>query len=180
MKTLFRDILGTIVLAVVIFLAINYTLQSFIIVGPSMENSFSDGERLLVVKSRLAYAFHEPERGDVTVFHPPGNRNGDFIKRIIGLPGDEIEIKNGAVHINGIALDEPYIKDSPDYTHPLTEVPEGHYFVLGDNRNISNDSHNGWMVPRENIIGKTWLAIWPPEHWGLVPDYSIEEQLAGT
>ena len=177
MKNLLRDILGTIGLAVAIFLIIHATLQNFIVVGPSMEISFHDGERLLVVKSRLTYAFHEPERGDVIVFQPPSNSKRDFIKRTIGLPGDEIEIKDREVYVNGTALDEPYINDSPSYTYPLTEVPEGQYFVLGDNRNISNDSHNGWMVPRKNIIGKAWLLIWPPGYWGLVPDYSLGEQL---
>ena len=145
-----------------------------------MEDSFYDQQRLLIIKDRVAYFFHEPERGDVTIFHPPGNRQGDYIKRIIGLPGDTIEIKMGAVYVNDAKLDEPYIKDPPNYTYPLTKVPENNYFVLGDNRNISNDSHSGWMLPRQNIIGEVWLSIWPLDRWGLVPKYSLAEQLAGS
>ena len=180
MRTLFREILGTILLAIVIFILLQTTVQSFIVEGPSMEDSFHNGQRLLIIKDKVAYAFHEPERGDVTIFHPPGNRRGDYIKRIIGLPGDTVEVKEQAVYINGTELDEHYVKDPPGYTLKLTKVPENNYFVLGDNRNNSSDSHSGWMVPRQNIIGKAWLSIWPPEKWGLVPDYPLEKQLAGS
>lgn len=179
MRFLFREVLGTIILAIIIFLLLQTTIQSFIVEGSSMEDSLQSGQRLLIIKERVAYVFDEPKRGDVTVFHPPGNRRGDYIKRIIGLPGDTVEIKMGAVYINDIALGESYIKDSPNYTYPPTEVPENSYFVLGDNRNNSSDSHNGWMVPRQNIIGKAWLSIWPPNEWGLVSNYSLEEQPAG-
>jgi signal peptidase I len=142
-----------------------------------MEDSFHDGQRLLIINDEIAYAFDEPERGDVIVFHPPGNRRGDYIKRIIGLPGDTVEVKMESVYVNDIKLHESYIKDPPNYTYPPIKVPENDYFVLGDNRNNSNDSHSGWMVPRQNIIGKTWLSIWPPDEWGLVSNYHLEEQL---
>lgn len=179
MKAL-REILGTIILAVVIFILLQTTVQSFIVEGPSMEDSFHNGQRLLVVKNQIAYVFHEPERGDVTIFRPPGNRRGDYIKRIIGLPGDTIEIKSRAVYINGTELNEPYVKDPPNYTFAPIKVPENKYFVLGDNRNNSNDSHSGWMVPRQNIIGKVWLSIWPPDEWELAPNYPLKEQLTGS
>ena len=178
MRAFFREILGTIILAIVIFLVLQTTVQSFIVDGPSMEDSFHDRQRLLIIKDRVAYAFHEPERGDVTVFRSPGNRRGDYIKRIIGLPGDTIEIKKGSVYVNGTELDEPYVEDPPSYTFGLIKIPENKYFVLGDNRNNSNDSHNGWMVPRQNIIGKAWMSVWPPDRWGLAPNYPLEEQLA--
>jgi signal peptidase I len=180
MRTLLREILGTIILAVVVFLLLQTTVQSFIVDGYSMENSFHDGQRLIVVKDAIAYAFHEPEMGDVTVFHPPGNRQGDYIKRIIALPGDTVEVREGAVYVNGKRLYEPYVKDPPDYTLDPIEVPENKYFVLGDNRNNSNDSHNGWMVPRQNILGRAWLSIWPPDEWGLAPNYNLKKQLAGS
>jgi len=180
MRVFIRDVLGTIVLAIVIFLLLQATIQSFIVNGPSMENSFHNGDRLLVLKQRVAYLFDEPERGDVTIFHPPINLKEDYIKRIIGLPGDKINIEEGTVYINGTKLAEPYVKESARYSLEPTEVPENHYFVLGDNRNNSNDSHNGWMVPSENIIGKAWLSIWPPTQWGLVPNYSVNEQLVGS
>ena len=116
-------------------------------------------------------------RGDVVIFRAPDGRPEDFIKRIIAIPGDMVEVKNRAVFINGVELDETYIQSPPNYTVSKLEVPKKNYFVLGDNRNYSNDSHHGWFLPRENIIGKAWLSTWPPDDWGVVPNYPLEEQL---
>lgn len=176
MKTFIREILITLILAVGIFFILESTLETSIVVGSSMEPSFHDNQRLLV--SQVVYRFHEPERGDVIILQPSNNPDAfPLIKRIIGLPGESVEIKQGKVYVhrNGetLPLDESYIKEPPDYTFKGDIIPEGEYFVLGDNRNNSNDSHNGWTVPRENIIGKTWLSIWPPSEWGVVPDYSL-------
>jgi signal peptidase I len=146
-----------------------------------MEPSLQNGQQLLV--NKVVYYFHEPERGDVIILHPPPPYNPEttpFIKRIIALPGDTIEVKNGAVYVNGSKLDEPYIKESPAYSFQQQKIPEDEYFVLGDNRNNTNDSHNGWTVPRQNIIGKAWLSIWPPGEWGFVLNYSLDEQLEGS
>jgi len=178
MRFFLREILGTILLAVVVFLLLQASVQSFIVVGASMEPGLHNEQRLLV--SKVTYFFHEPEWGDVIVFHPPNSQRGDYIKRIIALPGDTVEVKMGVVYVNGSPIDEPYIKDQPSYSlHPQT-IPENSYFVLGDNRNNSNDSHNGWTVPRQNIIGKAWLSIWPPRQWGLVTSYSLAEQLTSS
>ena len=174
MKSFLREIVITAVLALGIFFLIQTTLGSFIVVGISMEPSFFDGERLLV--NRVVYNLHEPERGDVIVFDP-GGQQPDYIKRIIALPGDTVEVKDGAVYVNDSKLDEPYIKSSPYYTTEPKTVPANSYFVLGDNRNNSNDSHNGWVVQSEKIVGKVWLLIWPPNEWGIVPEYSLAEQL---
>ncbi|MFC1992447.1 signal peptidase I [Chloroflexota bacterium] len=176
MKTFIREILVTLVLAVGIFFILESTLETSIVVGSSMEPSFQGSQRLLI--SQVSYRFHEPERGDVIILRPSDNPNAiPLIKRIIGLPGESVEINQGKVYIHrggvAFALDEPYIKEEPDYTFKSDVIPEGEYFVLGDNRNNSNDSHNGWTVPRENIIGKTWLSIWPPGEWGAVPDYPL-------
>ena len=178
LKTFLRDVVGTIVGAVIIFLILQATLQSSIVVGSSMEPSFEDGQRLLV--NKVVYYFHEPERGDVIVFHPPYNKQAEYIKRVIGLPGESIEIKEGKVYIyqNGevFSLDEQsYIDEPPRYTLPRTEISVDNYFVLGDNRDNSNDSHNNWTVNSEDITGKAWLSIWPPAEWGLVPDVSPHE-----
>jgi len=173
MKTFLRQILGTLILAGAIFFLLQFTLQSSIVVGSSMEPNFQQSQRLII--NKLTYKFHEPERGDVIVFHPPDNYQVDYIKRIIGLPGDTVEVEKETVYVNGSPLSEPYIKDFPSYTLDQYEVPENHYFVLGDNRNNSNDSHNGWTLPRQNIIGKAWLSIWPPIDWGVIPDYSLQE-----
>ena len=180
MRTFIRDVLGTAILAVIIFILLETTVQSFVVSGPSMDNSFQNGERVLILRDRVAYVFHGPERGDVAIFHPPGNSNSDYIKRIIGLPGDTVEVKNGAVYINDVKLAEPYIKEAPRYILEPITVPVNNYFVLGDNRNISNDSHSGWVVPRQNILGKVWLSIWPPGKWGLISNYSLGKQLVGS
>lgn len=178
MKTFFREIVITAILALVIFFVIQVTIGSFIVVGISMEPSFHNEQRLLV--NKVVYRLHEPERGDVIVFEPVDSEQGDYIKRIIALPNDTIEVKKGAVYVNDAKLDEPYIKNPPSYTIKQKKIPENSYFVLGDNRNNSNDSHNGWVVPRQKIVGKAWLLIWPPTEWGLVPDYSLPEQLASS
>ena len=175
MKHFFREIIGTVVLAVIIFALLQTTFQTFIVVGSSMEPNFQWTQRVLI--NKISYNFHEPERGDVVVLKPTDNEDVDYIKRIIGLSGDKIEVKDGVVYVNDSPLDEPYIKELPNYTLSRREVPDDNYFVLGDNRNNSNDSHNGWTVPREHIVGKVWLSIWPPGQWGTTDSYSIQEQI---
>ena len=169
MKTLFRQTIGMLILVGVIFFLLQAVFQSSVVVGSSMEPNFEPGQRLIVNKA--VYKLHEPERGDVIIFHPPNNYRVDYIKRIIALPSDTVEIKLETVYVNGSPLPEPYIEVPPSYTLDQYEVPENHYFVLGDNRNNSNDSHNGWVLPQQNIIGKVWLSIWPPSEWGIIPDY---------
>ena len=178
MRTVLREVLIVIAVAMAVFIVSRTAIQSFVIVGISMEPSFEEGQRLIINKA--VYRFREPARGDVIVFHPPNNQRTDYIKRIIALPGDTVEIKGEAVYVNDSQLYEPYIKDSPSYTLPQTEIPDNNYFVLGDNRNNSNDSHNDWTVERTDIIGKAWLSIWPPGEWGLAPNYPLQEQLASA
>ena len=175
MRVILREIVGLVLLAVVIFLLLQFMVPRFEVVGSSMEPNLHDGQRLLI--NKVVYFFREPEAGEVIVFQPPKNKRTDYIKRIIALPGDVVEIKSGVVYVNGSPLDEPFIKDQPGYTLNPTEVPENDYFVLGDNRNNSNDSHNDWTVPRKNIVGKAWLSIWPPSLWGVVTNYPLREQL---
>lgn len=166
-----RQVLLVLILAVGIFFLMQTTLQSSIVVGRSMEPNFQEGQRLLV--SKVAYKFGDPEIGDVIIFHPPTGDQPDYIKRIIALPGDTVEIKSGTVYVNDSPLNESdYIVDPPRYTYPEQQIPADYYFVLGDNRNNSNDSHTGWLLPRENIIGEAWLSIWPLSKWGTIPDYS--------
>jgi signal peptidase I len=174
MRNFFRDIVITVILAAVIFFALQFAVGNFVVIGPSMQPSFYEGER--VVATKLAYKLHEPERGDVIIFLPPDGMDEDLIKRIIGLPGDVVEVRGGVVYVNNLPLDEPYIKNPPSYSYSVEVVPENEYWVLGDNRNNSNDSHTGWTVPREDIIGKAWLIIWPPDQWKVVPDYFPEEE----
>jgi signal peptidase I len=170
MKPRSREILVTVLIALGIFFLSRATVQSFWVVGSSMEPNLEDGQRLLV--NKVVYRLREPQRGEIIVFHPTREGHADLIKRIIALPGDTIEITDGVVYINEKAIDEPYIKAAPSYTMKCEEVPEGEYFVLGDNRNNSTDSHVWGTVPRENIIGKAWLSIWPP---GVAPNYNLQE-----
>ncbi|MBC8476915.1 MAG: signal peptidase I [Dehalococcoidia bacterium] len=178
MKAFFRELIITAVLALVVFFALRFTIDTVIIIGISMEPSFHSGQRILI--SKVTYRMHEPERGDVIVFRPTNSEKGEFIKRIIAVPNDTVEVKDDAVYVNGTRLKEPYINNTPSYHLGKQKIPAGNYFVLGDNRNQSNDSHNGWVVPRQNIVGKAWLSIWPPPEWGLVPEYSLHEQLASV
>ncbi len=170
MKAFLREFLAILVLAIAIFFLIQAAVQSSVVVFSSMEPNLHPGQRLLI--SKVVYKFHEPERGDVIVFPNPNNADEDYIKRIVGLPGETIEIKDGVVYINGLKLDEPYIKDPPSHPFPEQKIPEDNYFVLGDNRNNSTDSRTGWTVPLESIVGKAWISTWPPSEWGLAPNYS--------
>ena len=180
MKTFFRDILSILVLVVIIYFGQQAMLQGFAVDGPSMNHSFHDGQRLLV--NKVVYYFHEPERGDVIIFHPPDNEQDDYIKRIIGLPGESVEVKDGVVYIrtedgNMLPLNEPYITERGSQSFKGDTIPAGEYFVLGDNRNNSFDSRSGWTLPRQNIVGKAWLSIWPSDRWGLAANYPLQEQI---
>ena len=165
MKGAAREIITTIIVGVVIFILLQTTVQSFIVIGSSMKPSLEPGQRLLV--SKISYRVGEPQQGDVIVFLPP-NDDTDYIKRIIGLPGDTVEVDDMTVYVNGVALDEPYINSAPQYHVNEKQVPADSYFVLGDNRNNSNDSHNGWFAEDDAVVGKAWLSVWPPDRWGLV------------
>jgi signal peptidase I len=175
MKTLLRDALITLGIFLVIFLLLRVTVQAYKVRETCMENNFFEGEWLLAGKA--AYWFHEPERGDVIILRPPFDPEEYYIKRLIALPGDTVEVKDGKTYVNGTALVEPYIKEAPTYTFPLTTLGEDQYFVLGDNRNNANDSHTGWTVTRENIVAKVWFSYWPPSDWGGSKDYPLDKQL---
>lgn len=163
--------LQTLGLSVVLALGIRtFVAEARYIPSGSMEPTLEINDRLVVEK--ISYHFNPPERGDIIVFWPPdslfpeGQRRDAFIKRVIGLPGDTVEVNGGIVFINGEPLEENYIKASPDYTWGPETVPEGSYVVLGDNRNSSYDSHSWGFVPQENIIGKAVVRFWPPSRIG--------------
>jgi signal peptidase I len=174
-----REVVITVLIAVAVFALLRLTVQSYTVVMSCMEPNLYEGECIMV--NKVTYHSSGPQRGDVIVLIPPPPNEESpypFIKRVIGLPGETVEIKDGKVSINGTALEEDeYIMAPPNYTMPATEVPENEYFVLGDNRNDANDSHNGWTVPRDNIIGKAWFIYWPPSKLGVVKHYSYPELL---
>lgn len=162
---LVREIVETLLLTLFIFWIVNTATGRFRIEGHSMLPTLNEGEYVIIDK--LSYYLDEPERGDIIVLRFPNDRSRDFIKRVIGLPGDHIEIAEGRVMVNGETLDEPYINAQPTYSGSW-DVPDEQFFVLGDNRNNSSDSHNWSYLPEDDIVGKAWLIYWGPESWGLV------------
>lgn len=194
-RSALREVVETILLTLIIFLVVRALVQNFKVEGSSMEPNLHSGQYLLVNKavyfsfdteaiakfvpfidtddSRIFFIFHPPERGDVIVFRFPKEPTRDFIKRVMAGPGETVEIRSGVVWVNGQKLDEPYLRDRPNYNFGPETVPEDNYFVLGDNRNNSSDSHVWGMVPRDMIIGKAWLSYWPVSEWGFAPNYKV-------
>jgi signal peptidase I len=173
-QAVLREAVETLILAAIIYAMVNLTTARRVVQGPSMLPTLETGQFLLV--SRVAYHLGEPQRGDIIVFHPPLLITEDVVKRIIGMPGETVSIEAGQVYIDGQLLEEPYIT-MPARGSGSWEVPEGHYFVMGDNRNNSQDSRSWEALARERIIGPAWLSYWPPNQWGVIAhyhDYDIE------
>jgi signal peptidase I len=183
------EMVQTVLLTLIIFLAVRAVVQNFKVEGASMEPTLHTGQYLLINKVGYArlegtplavldqrggaadgYLFSGPQRGDIVVFRAPVQPDKDFIKRVIALPGDTVEVRGGQVWVNDQLIDEPYIRDKAPYLVPRQTVPPAHYFVLGDNRPNSSDSHVWGLVPADNIIGRAWVSYWPPNLWGTVPE----------
>lgn len=165
-----RDALETILLAVILFVVINTLSARVRVDGFSMRPTLDDGEYVLVYK--LAYRLSEPQRGDIVVFRFPLDPTQDLIKRVIGLPGDVVQVENGVVKVNDREITEPYIAAAPEYQGTWV-VPPGQMFVLGDNRNDSSDSHAWGMLPANNVIGKALLIYWPPPDWNMIDHTNV-------
>jgi signal peptidase I len=193
-KIWIRELVETGLLALLVFLSVRASFQNFKVEGSSMYPTLEDGEFLIV--NKLVYSqvdmdklsnyvpfvdpgsdpkvnvFHKPERGDIVVLKDPRNTSTDLIKRVIGLPGETIEIVDGKVYIDDRLLDEPYIKQPWHDTKQKIAIPPGQYFVMGDNRENSLDSRSSQvgLVPADLIIGKAMLSYWPSSKFGLAPN----------
>lgn len=189
------ELVQTLILAGLIFLGVRAMAQNFRVEGSSMEPGLHDGQYLLVNKAIYfkinletlskylpfvdagdrpdRFLFRAPKRGDVIVFQFPEDPSRDFIKRVIAVPGDMVEEKNGVIFVNGIALEESYITPHDQRSYPQTLVPAGQYFVLGDNRTNSSDSRSWGFVPEKNIIGQAMFSYWPMDNFGGVGNREI-------
>ncbi|HEY3423995.1 MAG TPA: signal peptidase I [Negativicutes bacterium] len=165
-----KDWIVSILIAVVLAFFIRYFIvELYMVEGPSMRPTLVNSERLVV--NKFIYRFKTPERGDVLVFRYPRDPSRDFIKRVVAIAGDTIEVKDGRVFVNGQLLNEPYILEKTRGSYALNTVPEGHIFVMGDNRNNSEDSRfpDVGFVPLELIKGKAIMVFWPIDHIKSLP-----------
>jgi signal peptidase I len=197
-----REIVETLLLALVIFVAVRALVLNFRVDGSSMVPNLHNREMLLVNRNvyfhfdenkwlnylpwedrkgeHIVYLFHPPQRGDIIVFNPPVASEKPYIKRIIAVGGDTVEIKaDGYVYVNGVRLEEPYIQGGITECNVRkcdpVHVPEGSVYVLGDNRRNSSDSRIFGVVDIDDIIGKAWLTYWPLSDFGLVPHYNYPD-----
>jgi signal peptidase I len=160
---LLRDVIEAGGMALILFVALQATVQNTVVEGQSMEPNLIDGQRLLV--NKLAYRFGEPMRGDIVVINSPRGTSEKLIKRVVGLPGETIELRDGRVFINGQLLEEHYHPSVGMRPHPLTHIPPNHYFLLGDNRDHSGDSRVWGTISADFIVGQAWVSVWPPDRW---------------
>ena len=163
-----RELIDTVLPAVAIALVIHLFLaRTYGVHGQSMVPNLHDHQRLIV--DLVSYHLRPPDRGEIVVFDVPEQISDiPLIKRVVGIPGDTVEVKGGAVYVNGRRLDEPYLSEQTLGQMALRTVPEGHVFVLGDNRNYANDSRAFGVVPFEDIVGRAWIRYWPPADIGVL------------
>ncbi|NJL95672.1 MAG: signal peptidase I, partial [Anaerolineae bacterium] len=176
-RSLLREVLETLLLIIGIYTLVNLATARFVVEGESMVPTFQ-GEEFVIV-SRLDYIAGSPQRGDIVVFHYPRDADRDFIKRLIGLPGEFIQMRDGRVYVNGVLIEEPYIRaycTSSLCRDKAWLLGEDEYFVLGDNRNESQDSTRFGAIQREHLVGRAWIKYWPPEEWGIIQhhDYNVD------
>ncbi|MCQ3931186.1 MAG: signal peptidase I [Chloroflexi bacterium] len=164
---LFREVFQTALLVIILYTGLNLFIPRYIVEGHSMEPSFYDHERIVV--SRLHYILGDPQRGDVVVLDL--DNQIDLLKRIVALPGETVTMDEGQIFINGVALDEPYVAELCQ-TYSCQDrqwvLGDDEYFVLGDNRNHSRDSHDFGPIKRSQIIGKVLMKYWPPSDWSWI------------
>ncbi len=171
------NVFEVVILVIVIYTLVNLSTARAIVFGPSMQPNFYTGQ--LVIINRFAYFFNGPTRGDVVVLHSPrAECQGvqlddkyceDLIKRVIGLPGESVQIKGGRVYINGTRIEEPYVTEFCKGCDGSWKLKANQYLVLGDNRNNSWDGHSFGPIPRDLIVGEAWIRYWPPQDANVIP-----------
>jgi len=177
MNSLVKDSLITLVLIAVLILLLRLVVGIYSVIDSTMAPELQIGDRLVI--NRLAYQYGAPQRGEVVCFKTSA-LGSDHLGRIIGIPGDILEIKDKMVYVNGIPLHESYLKNSPAYTLSAFQLASNSYFLLEDNRSLTDDELAGWTVSRAYIQGLAWIYAWPPDRWGAVESYSINQQLASA
>jgi len=170
-SSLLRELAEVVVLAAILYIGISFAIQAVHVEGLSMFATLDDNDYLIA--NKLDYRLHAPQRGDIIILRPPSDNSKDFIKRIIALPGEKIQITEGVVYINGHKLDEPYLPEQwvalNSWGGPNgTVVPPNQYFVMGDNRNRSQDSRTFGFITRDRIDGRAWFRIWPLNNLGSI------------
>ena len=180
MKAFLFEALETLLLGVGAFLILQASVQNFRVQGESMDPTLVNQQHLLVSKlayavlptqtalaatvgvpDDAAYVFNPPQRGDIVVFHLADRQGADLVKRVVGLPGETVEMRDGRVYIDSELLEEPYLRGFDDSNEEPVLVQEGHYYVLGDNRGVSFDSRSMGPIDQAHIIGKAWISYWP-------------------
>ncbi len=166
----FKEYAKSVLIALILSLGIRIAVvEAYWVPTGSMVPTIMENDRIM--SNKFIYRFTDPRPGDVVVFRPPAAAHTDaprLVKRLIGVAGDVIEVRDGRVYRNGQPLVEPYINQTPDYTMPPVRVPDGYVFVLGDNRRDSYDSHEWGFLPRRDIIAKVMFRYWPLDRIGLV------------
>ncbi len=169
-KSVIKEYIDSFIVAgILAILIITYVARSFYIPSESMLPTLKVNDYILV--NRFVYKMALPSRGEIIVFHPPHVKdpaNTDFIKRVVALENDVVEVADGVLYLNGIPQNEPFIKEPIDADFPAYRVPKGHVFVMGDNRNNSDDSRYWGPLPLENIVGKAFVIFWPVSRMGLL------------
>ena len=163
---LIRELIETIAFTLLIFLVIRFAAQSFRVDGESMEPGFHTDEYVLVDK--VTYLFHAPERGDIIVFHYPLDTSRDFIKRVIGVPGDVVSTNTTNVIVDGKTLNEPYIRVPFNFANDTWKLGPNQFFVMGDNRDNSLDSRSWGLLDKSYIVGKVVAVYWPVTNWEFI------------
>jgi signal peptidase I len=172
-SSLLREVAEVVVLAVILYIGISFAVQAVHVEGLSMFATLDDNDYLIA--NKIDYRLHAPERGDIVILRPPTTNSTDFIKRIIALPGERLLIRDGTIYINGHLLHEPYLPEewttNNTWNNGAEEtMPPNEYFVMGDNRNRSQDSRSFGPISRDRIDGKAWFRIWPLDNFGNIYD----------